>query len=265
MYDLHCHLLPGIDDGAADLAMAIEMARIAVDDGIRTVACTPHIYPGLYDNNADGIRAAMRALQQELDARDIPLRLVEGADVHLDVSLLQEIRDGRVPTIAGSRYLLLEPPHHVAPPRFEESVFELVVGGFVPVITHPERLTWIEHHYDTFARLVKGGAWMQITGGSLTGRFGTRPRYWAERMLDEGLVHLLATDAHHPRRRPPLLAEAREAAALRVGADEATHLVLTRPQGIVDDVSPLDLPPLPAATVVSQRRRWFWQRPLRTS
>ncbi|MDQ3229732.1 MAG: capsular biosynthesis protein [Pseudomonadota bacterium] len=265
MYDLHCHLLPGIDDGAVDLAMAIEMARIAVDDGIRTVACTPHIYPGLYDNNAEGIRAAMRALQQELDARDIPLRLVEGADVHLDVSLLQDIRDGRVPTIGGSRYLLLEPPHHVAPPRFEESVFELVVGGFVPVITHPERLTWIEHHYDTFAQLVKGGAWMQITAGSLTGRFGARPRYWAERMLDEGLVHLLATDAHHPRRRPPLLAEAREAAALRVGADEATHLVLTRPQGIVDDVSPLDLPPLPAAAAVSQRRRWFWQRPLRTS
>ena len=102
----------------------------------------------------------------------------------------------------------------MAPPRFEESVFQLMVGGVVPVITHPERLTWIEGQYEVFQRLVKGGAWMQITAGSITGRFGKRPQYWAERMLEEHLVHLLATDAHHPRRRPPLLAEGRDAAAL---------------------------------------------------
>ena len=88
MFDLHCHLLPGIDDGAVDLEMALAMARMAVADGIITIACTPHIYPGMYDNNAAGIRAAVAALQAELDARGIALRLVEGADVHLDPDLL---------------------------------------------------------------------------------------------------------------------------------------------------------------------------------
>lgn len=260
MLDLHCHLLPGIDDGAVDLEMALEMARIASADGIHTVACTPHIYPGMYENNAEGIRAAIVALQAELDTRGIALRLVEGADVHLDLDLVGAIRGGRVPTIAGSRYLLLEPPHHVAPPRFEDSVFQLMAAGYVPIITHPERLSWIEDHYGVFQRLVKGGAWMQITAGSTTGRFGKRPRYWADRMLDERLVHILATDAHHPRRRPPLLAEGRDAAAQRVGEQEATHMVLTRPQGIVDNVEPGALPLLPVQPEDATGVPNFWRR-----
>ena len=260
MLDLHCHILPGIDDGATDLDMALQMARIAADDGIHTIACTPHIYPGMYDNNADGIRAAIAAFQAELDHRGIPLRLVEGADVHLDLDLVGGIRAGRVPTLARSRYLLLEPPHHVAPPRFEDTVFQLMVAGYVPVITHPERLSWIEGHYGVFQRLVKGGAWMQITAGSTTGRFGKRPRYWADRMLDERLVHILATDAHHPRRRPPLLAEGRDAAARRVGEQEATNMVLTRPQGIVDNVEPGALSPLPVQPEEVTDRPSFWRR-----
>ena len=242
MLDLHCHLLPGIDDGAVDLDMALEMARMAVADGIGTVACTPHIYPGLYPNDRDGILAAIDALRAELLAHGIGLQLVEGADVHLDLGLLAAIREGRIPTLAGSRYLLLEPPHHVAPPRFEESVFELIAAGIVPVITHPERLSWVEAHYPMFTRLSARGAWLQVTAGALTGRFGKRAGYWAERFVGDGHCMILATDAHHPQRRPPLLAEAREAAAMLVGQEEATHMVLTRPQGIVDNLAPGQLP-----------------------
>lgn len=243
MLDLHHHLLPGIDDGATDLAMALEMARMAVADGIGTVACTPHIYPGLYDNDRAGIVAAIARLQDALDQAGIPLCLVEGADVHLDPGLVEGIRGGRIPTLAGSRYLLLEPPHHVAPPNFEGVVFELMATGLVPVITHPERLSWVEDHYDLFVRLSRRGAWMQITAGALTGRFGRRVKYWSERFVDEGHCMVLATDAHHPQRRPPLLAEAREAVAARLGAEEALHMVQTRPAGIVADLAPHALPP----------------------
>ncbi|WP_374012393.1 tyrosine-protein phosphatase [Pseudoxanthomonas koreensis] len=242
MLDLHYHLLPGIDDGAPDLDTSLAMARMSVADGVTVVACTPHIYPGLYENTRDGIVQAIAALRLRLQDAGLPLRLVEGADVHLVPGLLDGIRGGTVPTLAGSRYLLLEPSHHVAPPRFEQSVFELMAEGLVPVITHPERLSWVEHDYEVFLRLSRRGAWMQITAGALTGRFGRRPRYWAERFIGEGHCMILATDAHDPRRRPPLLAEAREAAARLVGATEATHMVLTRPQGIVDDVAPEALP-----------------------
>ena len=262
MLDLHCHMLPAIDDGATDLAMALEMARMSVADGVHTVACTPHIYPGLYENTADGIRAAIASLQAELDREGIALKLVIGADVHLDPSLHDGIAAGRVPTLNGSRYLLLEPPHHVAPPRFEDSLFMLMAKGVVPVITHPERLTWVETHYDVFERLAQRGVWMQVTAGALTGRFGRRVKYWGERFLGDGITHILATDAHHPRRRPPLLAEAREAAAKLVGEAEAGHLVGTRPQGIVDDAAPDELPALPDVRHLSTAPRApsFWKR-----
>lgn len=259
LIDLHCHLLPGIDDGAADLAMSLAMARMASKDGIRTIACTPHIYPGLYENNAPGIRKAIATLQAELNRQKIPLRLVEGADVHLQPDLVDGIRAGRIPTLARSRYLLLEPPHHVAPPNFEASVFQLAVSGFVPVITHPERLTWIEDHYAIFERLAQSGVWMQLTSGSLTGRFGRRPKYWSERMLDEGLVDILATDSHHPVKRPPLLREGYEAAAARVGAEEARHMVVTRPNGIVTNANPADLPLRRRPNLPKKPTRGFWK------
>lgn len=236
--DLHCHMLPGIDDGAADLEMALAMARMAVEDGVRRLACTPHIYPGMYENTGDGIRVAIAKLQAELDRHGIVLQLMQGADVHLQPNLVASIRAGQIPTLNDSRYLLLEPPHHVAPPRFDESLFELRMAGIVPVITHPERLSWIEDHYEAFIHAVAEGAWMQVTAGSLTGRFGRRARYWGERMLDEGLVHLLATDAHDLGNRAPRLAEGRDAAALRVGEEEALRLVAARPQAIVDNAPP---------------------------
>ncbi len=233
---------------------------MAVADGVHTLACTPHIYPGLYENTASGIRTAVDDLQAKLNARDIKLRLLVGADVHLEPGLSESIRGGRIPTLAGSRYLLLEPPHHVAPPRFEESVFELMASGFVPVITHPERLSWIEDHYPTFKRLVERGAWMQLTAASVAGKFGRRPRYWSDRMLDDGCVHILASDGHHPDRRPPILSEGRDAAAARVGEIEAIHLVLTRPRGIVENIAPEQLPPLPEGEKASDRPGGFWKR-----
>lgn len=255
MYDLHCHLLPSIDDGPTDLETALEMARIAVADGITTVACTPHIYPGVYENTAAGIRKAIDEFRRELADRDIGLTLVEGADVHLAPHLHDGIRVGHIPTIAGSRYLLLEPPHHVAPPRFEEVVFELMANGIVPVITHPERLSWVDTHFDMFSRLSQRGAWLQVTAGALTGRFGSRVRNTAERFVGEGLCMILATDAHHPRRRPPYLAEAREAAAMLVGRAEAEHMVVTRPAGIVEDRSPSELPLAPLASCASTQHQ----------
>lgn len=265
MIDLHCHLLPGIDDGAPTLDVALAMARIAVADGITVTACTPHIYPGLYDNEAAGIHRAIAALQLILDRQGIALRLVAGADAHVVPELVDGLRSGRIPTLAGSRYFLFEPPHHVAPPRLEETAFAAMAAGYVPVVTHPERLSWIESHYPVFRRMAEAGAWMQLTAGALTGRFGRRPQYWSERMLDEGLVAVIATDAHQADRRPPLLGEARIAAARRLGEAEAEQLVTTRPQAVLDNLSPAAVTPAPACRRDGERPPGggFWSRLLR--
>ena len=242
MIDLHCHILPGIDDGAADIAVSLKMAGALVADGVSVVASTPHILPGLYHNSGPQIRAAAAELQRRLDEEAIPLCVVTGADNHIVPDFAAGVRSGHLLTLADSRYVLVEPPHHVAPVRIEDFLFDLMLAGYVPVLTHPERLGWIKTHYDLFRRLAEGGVWMQITAGSLTGRFGSRVQYWAERMLDDGCVHILATDAHDVERRPPNLKAGLERAAKIIGAEDAQHLVVTRPRGVIENVSPSKLP-----------------------
>jgi protein-tyrosine phosphatase len=243
MFDLHCHILPGLDDGATDLSVSLEMARAFVADGVKVAACTPHILPGLYNNSGPQIRQATTALQHVLDREGIPLKLVTGADNHITPTFVAELRSGHLLALADTRYVLVEPPHHVAPPRLEDLFFSLLVAGFMPILTHPERLTWIDSHYQTVQRMCQAGAWIQLTAGSLSGAFGRTARYWGERMLEEGLVHILATDAHDVKRRPPNLSVGRDFAAKRVGNMEAEHLVVTRPRGILANEHPLNLPP----------------------
>jgi protein-tyrosine phosphatase len=242
MIDLHCHILPGIDDGAPDLTTSLNMARASVAQGVTTVACTPHILPGLYNNSGPEIREMIRQLQSILAQEEIPLRLVSGADVHVTPDFLAGLRSGRLLSLADSRYVLVEPPHHTAPPQLEELFFNLLATGYVPVLTHPERLSWVPSRYEAIKRLAQTGVWMQITAGSLAGRFGRKPLYWAERMLDEGHVHLIASDAHDTGHRPPDMAAGRESAAKRLGSEEALNLVDVRPRGVLNDHPPSTLP-----------------------
>jgi protein-tyrosine phosphatase len=240
--DLHCHILPGLDDGASDIGVSLAMARIAVAQGIETIACTPHILPGVYHNSGSSIRPAVAALQERLAGEAIPLRLVTGADVHMCPDFVSGLHSGQLISLADSRYVLVEPPHHTAPPHFESFFFNLVAAGYVPILTHPERLFWVPSHYDSIERLVRAGVWMQVTAGSFAGAFGRNALYWAERMLDEGCVHLIATDAHDTGRRPPDLARGCEIVAKRAGAEEAQRLVLTRPQAVLQDQPPSSVP-----------------------
>ena len=253
MIDLHCHILPGIDDGAADISVSLEMAKAFVADGVAVVACTPHILPGLYHNSGPQIRDATFQLQQTLDREGIPLRLVTGADNHIVPGFVAELHSGHLLSLADTRYVLVEPPHHVAPPRLEDLFCNLLVAGYVPILTHPERLTWINSHYEAVQRLVHAGVWMQLTAGSLAGGFGRNARYWSERMLDERCAHVLATDAHDVNRRPPNLNQGRELAAKRVGDIEAQHLVATRPTGVLRNEDPSNLP-LPESAVLALRK-----------
>jgi protein-tyrosine phosphatase len=242
MIDLHCHILPGLDDGPSTLAGSLHMASALVEDGVSVVACTPHILPGLYTNSGPQIRQAVAELQQRINEKGIGLQLVTGADNHVTPDFVDQLSRGQLLSLADSRYVLVEPPHHVAPPRVKELFFDLLVAGYVPILTHPERLTWINSHYESIRKLLQAGVWLQLTAGSLAGAFGKNARYWSERMLDDGVAHILATDAHDVSRRPPNLSKGRDLAARRIGDCEAEHLVVTRPEGVLRDAAPSTLP-----------------------
>lgn len=255
MIDLHSHILPGIDDGAPDMEMSLAIARMAVDDGIKVMAATPHFMPGVYDNEADDVRNRVAQLQGALQDAGIPLDIVTGCDAHIRPDFAACLRDGRILTINDSRYVLFEPPHVNMPPRMDELMFNTMASGFVPILTHPERLRWIEQNYAMFVKLAEQGVLMQITCGSLTGRFGQRPQYWAKRMLAEGMVHILATDTHDTRKRPPSMTTAYEIAASELGLDEAKNLVLIRPAMILDNEPADSLPPVLAQKPASSSER----------
>lgn len=244
LIDLHSHILPGIDDGADSLEASMDMARLCLEDGVTTIACTPHILPGVYANTGPAILDAVRSLQLALTLRGLALTLVAGADNHIVPTFAKGLRDGALLTLAGSRYVLVEPPHKILIPRLEEFFFDLQANGYVPILTHPERLAWIEENYDIFRRLAAKGVWMQLTAQSVTGKMGRRPLYWSERMLDEGIVQIIASDAHDTVRRPPGLSAAAATIARRVGDAEAVHMVKTRPAGVLSDAAPQSLPPV---------------------
>jgi protein-tyrosine phosphatase len=260
LIDLHSHILPGVDDGAVDELQALEMARQAVAEGVRIQACTPHIYPGVYPNTGPDILARVAWFQSLLEYEEIPLRVVAGADVHIAPDLVQRIRSGDVLTLGGSRYILIEPPHHVLPPRTEEIFYNLQAAGYHPILTHPERMTWIDQRYDLIRNLAKSGVWMQLTAGAITGRFGPRALHWSERMLDDGLVQIVATDAHDPVHRRPAWSDTLLALRARVGTEETEMLVNVRPAAVLADVSPGKV----AMPVVSRMPEMqsvpFWER-----
>jgi len=235
MIDLHAHLLPSIDDGADTIETALKMARIAVDDGITHMACTPHVTPGVYDNTKPDILKRIAALQQRLDEESINLWLLAGADIHVAPHLDERFRRGEIPTLNETRYFLFEPPHHVRLPGLVQFAGVLIRAGYYPIVTHPERLSWIEQHYQTVLDLKKAGCLIQVTAGAVTGRFGSRVKYWSERMLDEGIVDVIATDAHDPRRRPPIMSEARDAIAARHDDELALKVTEGMPLKILAD------------------------------
>lgn len=258
MFDLHSHLLPGIDDGSPDYETSFAMARAYVDQGVKVVTCTPHILPGVYHNSGPQIKADIAKLQRRLDDAGIPLRLASGADNHVVPNFVAGLKTGRLLPLAGSAYVLVEPPHHIAPVRLEDLFFNILLGGYIPILTHPERLSWIDRKYDVIKTLASRGVWMQLTSGSLIGRFGPRPLYWAQRMLAEGLIQILATDAHHISRRPPDLAKGMREAERLVGAEEARHLVFTRPLSVLMN-EPAHLTPAPQPRQgdgSQEKRKW---------
>jgi protein-tyrosine phosphatase len=211
------------------------MARMAVADGIRVMACTPHIMPGLYHNDGEGISRRTEALQAALDEAGVDLRLVTGADIHIVPDLAQKLATGFAPTLAGSRYFLLEPPHHVLPPRFPEFVQALIAAGYTPILTHPERLTWIQAHYGILERVNAMGVLLQITAGSLTGNFGASAKKLAERMLGEGRVDLFASDTHNLKGRPPVLSKAFDSVESSLGSAEANRMFVDTPGRILSN------------------------------
>jgi protein-tyrosine phosphatase len=233
MIDIHCHILPGIDDGPEAMAETISMFRIAEADGITQIVATPHYRHGEAPDISK-IQDKIAVVKEQLLKDRISVELLGGADIRLTYELMKGIEKREIPTISNSRYFLLELPD-LLPPRISECIFEAKLRGYLPVITHPERNYSLISAPEKIKELRAAGAYFQVTAMSLTGNFGSRIKKMAEELLKKGYTDFVATDAHSTKGRPPVLSSAYEYAVRLLNKTEADRIFLENPKKVVEN------------------------------
>jgi protein-tyrosine phosphatase len=256
MIDLHCHVLPAVDDGPATMEESVQLARAAAEQGTTTIVATPHVNVR-FPNRAAGIAAAVDAVNERLRDEDVALEVRPGAEIAF--TGLEQLSDGELAALGlgGGRWLLIECPFTVAIDGFAAAVRELQAGDHGVVLAHPERCSGFHRHRDVLAALVEEGALTSITASSLTGDFGREPRRMAFDMLHGGLVHNVASDAHDPSYRSPELSAPLERAGLTAQLGWLTGDV---PAAILAGADP---PPRPEGELPQDPDQRGWRRLLR--
>ena len=256
MIDIHCHILPGTDDGAADLSEAIAMAEAAAADGVAEVVATPHWMTHERKGLAE-LHWALAELGESLALHGLPVRVHAGAEILLEPDLPMLARRGKLPTLCSGPYILVEPPFAGLTGFTEQTLFELQALGLRPIVAHPERCATFQADLGRLVLLVGRGVRVQLNAGSLMGHYGGRAQAVARQMLRWRLAHAIASDGHDLFARRPLLSAAARAAAEIVGEEGARLLVVDNPAAILAG-RPLAHPPpaeLPARP--PRWRRWF--------
>jgi protein-tyrosine phosphatase len=239
MIDIHTHILPGIDDGVETEDEAVEFARVARADGVRTIVATPHCKEGFYENGRDAILARVARLAQRLKEERIDVELVPGAEVHICPDLEDRIADGRAPTLADNgKTLLLELSLSQNPVQLENLVFQLKLAGIEILFAHPERIRYFQDDVKRYEEVVRLGAYGQITTGSVLGIFGSEAAEFSRLLLERGLVHIVASDAHNTRGRPPILSEAVRAMAEMIGETRSLQMAHEAPASLLRGEGP---------------------------
>lgn len=202
MIDIHSHILPFMDDGAADWEAALAMAQDAHRDGITTVIATPHHANGQYMNPALNIRQAVEMMNERLRQDGNPLLVLPGQEIRIYGDLLDDLERGQLLSLADSQYILLEMPSSRVPKSTEEICHELIIQGFVPVIAHPERNAEVAADPTKLERLIELGALGQVTAQSLAGVFGSKLQKLSLDLCRRNAIHVIASDAHDNAHRP---------------------------------------------------------------
>jgi protein-tyrosine phosphatase len=253
MIDLHCHVLPGLDDGARLLEETLDIARSAVKNNIDTIVATPHTLNGFFVNNWENVVSLTSTVQKAFDAEDIAITLYPAMEAQVCPELFDALEKGQAATINdNSRYMLLEFPPFSMPPGSMEFIFKLKLQGITPVIAHPERNLILQNDLKQLYDLVKMGALCQLTALSVTGYLGPSVQKSSEQMIKTGLAHVIATDAHSDDERIAALASAVDLAAeILQDYSRAEKMVTTTPAAIIagEDVE-IDEP-------VLDKKKWW--------
>jgi protein-tyrosine phosphatase len=252
--DLHTHILPGVDDGVKTMDDAVLFARVAAADGVSTIVATPHYREGFYLNARPDVLAGVEVLNERLRAEKIPIVVLPGAEIHISADLVSRVKTGHAPTLADNgRTVLFELSMNQYPLDLEKLVFQMRLAGLQVLFAHPERIRYFQDDVSRYEAVIRLGAFGQITTGSVTGVFGDDVVEFSEELSRKRLVHVVASDAHNTRGRPPVLSSALARLGSWIGDDFAQRMTEEFPKAFIEGRDP-DLPPAREAPV--RRRSW---------
>ncbi len=260
MIDIHCHILPGLDDGAESFDMSCAMAEMAIEDGVTHIVGTPHAN-STWEFDPALIRERRDALQARFAGR---LQFATGCDFHMSFENLQEIqKDPARFTINQKDYLLIEFADYSIPPSMDQALHQLRLAGLHPIITHPERNPLIRAQPERLFRWLKQGCYAQITAQSLHGKWGEGAQERAEEWLAAGAVHFIASDAHNTTTRPLRLKETYELIAKAHSEEMARALLVENPRAAFEGrplpyVPELEEETVKGGTATGARRKRLW-------
>lgn len=233
MIDLHSHVLHGVDDGSDSLEMSIEMLRLACDTGIRAVVCTPHVLDGFISGFEESVIAKFRELCRTVIDYKLDIDLYLGSEIHFQYGM-EDIIESSIGSYRGlGLYFLVETPLTSFPNRFEEVLLNIISWGKKPIFAHPERINPLIGNVDAIARLADNGVLIQVNSGSVLGRFGTKVYNFTIELIERGLVHFIASDAHSSRHRTFNLNRAWDFIVDQYGEDFAEKIFYTNPMHVL--------------------------------
>ncbi|KGX90987.1 tyrosine-protein phosphatase [Pontibacillus marinus] len=220
MIDIHCHILPGVDDGAQNAEDSLNMAKAAADEGIETIIATPHHQNGTYINTSKEIRDGVRYLNDLLQASEIPVTILPGQETRINGDMIEQLEQGQLlPLNETSGYIFVELPHDHVPRYTSQLLFDIQVSGYQAIIVHPERNRELMQNPDQLYKFVKDGALTQVTAASVCGKFGKKIQKFTSQLIESNLTHFIASDAHNTTNRGFHLREAYDVIEEEYGID----------------------------------------------
>lgn len=238
MIDLHSHILPQIDDGSHSLEESLAMARLAVQSGVTAIVATPHCM----DDRAASVSSSFRLLREALHETEIPLELYLGMEIFGTPNTCRFLQEGKLFTLNGSQYPLIELPFRSTGEEETEILEDLVRAGNRPLIAHPERYPYVWEEPELINLWTQMGCLLQVNRGSLVGRFGSGPQRMAIELVDRGFAAVIATDSHSPRVRTPWMKDIQALLSQEYSPELAQDLLLRNPQHILknEPVPPME-------------------------
>jgi protein-tyrosine phosphatase len=263
--DLHCHILPGLDDGPENWDESLEMAQIAVMDGISGIVCTPHYSPAFPGNSRIAVMASVEELRIRLRQWGIRLELYPGCELAVDSKLAEKIRSGDLLTFNDNRKIaLIEMPYQVAPPGLGGFFWMMQAKGIRAVLAHPERNYSLVQNPSMLLEWIQGGILVQITAASLIGLFGQEVRDFSRELLRRRMAHLVASDSHGHAGRRPVLSQACAVSESIIGPEETRRIFYEYPALILRGEVPDVASPVPFEKKASLIRRFFRKQSMLT-